>query len=846
MKHPFTLRSLALPALALFTGSSLAPFAFGAAGRDLALELEAFTVPVQGLTRIVKGAGPTGGDALLVRADSPNWAGTLTRFFTLPDEAVSVDLFGEMKLINVVGSGMSFTKARAMINFLDEHGELAGGWQASTDRDGTQEWKSFLKNYRRPAGARYIKLELGLYNAVGQVRYSGVELTARDAAGNALVLGPAPAAEVRTDTAGWRAFAPGDEDVSRELVVDVSRILGENGPAGQHGFVVAKGDTFAFADGTPVRFWATNVGTSYNWPTAKTGAMLVERLRRQGFNMVRLHHLDAGWAPEDIFATKRISTRALDPERLDRLQAQLARYREAGIYYWTDLLVTRKFTAADGVRDAEDLGYGAKIAGFFNPRLIELQKEYARQLLTTPNPHTGLSMAQDPAMAFVALFNESSLFMTGSVGSYSQLPQSYVDEITELYARWRVKHSLPPEARDVPTLLRARDEVVSKFLMEKQDAYYDEMHRYLRDELGVKVPIFGSNFQECVADLISNARLDAYDVHTYWDHPQGGWTPLDQTQNRRLAPMLRKADHSVFRQIARHSVKDRPFFVSEWQACWPNETHFEGPLLYTTMAALQGWDGLANFSFETETWSDHMTRTYEAGEKPNLAQALVTTALLFRRGDIAQLPPKEYPSGDLLAASPSLSVPPSALFTNSVQIVPGRADIEPAAKDADDGVMTTPDGSVVLDTRNVFRVNVPRAAIVLGDLGGQPVEVGAFCFETGTSYVQLAAISLDAQPLASSRRILVQAIARAENTGQVYRSFRKGLSSLGTGPILIEPVSGSVSWKAPQGASISFTPLDWHGRRAGAATPLKPDAAGRVTIPLELLTAGQALVETAP
>ena len=829
----------------ILSGACLAPFNLRAAGPDLALELKAFERPREGVSRIVKGQGPEGQDVLLVRADVPNWAGTLTRVFGLPTEATSVDLLGEMKVTGVAGGGQSFTKARAMVNFLDEHGDMVGGWQFSTDRDGTHEWESFFKNYPCPAGARYVKLEIGLMNAVGQVRYSGLEVTPRDAAGNPLVLGPAPASQVRTDVSGWRPFTPGVEDLSRELVVDIPRILGQSGAAGTHGFVTAKGDHFEFADGTPVRFWATNLENDRNWPTKERGTVLVERLRRQGFNLVRLHHLDAGWAPENLFPSNRLSTQTLDPERLDRLQAQLAYFREAGIYYWADLLVTRKFTEADGVRDAATLGFGAKLAGFFNRRLIDLQKEYARQLLTTPNPYTGLSMAQDPALAFVAIFNESSLFMNCPLGSFSQLPPSYITEINELYAQWRVGHGLPVESRDVPTLQRAHDETVGQFLMETQDAYYDEMRAFLRNDLGVKVPIFGSNYQELVGDVRSNARLDAYDVHSYWDHPNGGWSPTDQTSNIRLIPALRKAD-SIFCQMARHSIQGRPFFISEWEACWPNETNFEGPLVYSTLAALQGWDGLANFAFEEGTWAESMSGVYGAADKPNLAQALGVSALLYRRGDIATLPPVEYPLGDQLMAAPTRSLPAAELFTHSVQVVPGRADTSPVGSNAPDGPLGTPDGTVSISDRNVVRIAVPRAAVVLGNLGNQPVDVGPCRFETGTVYTQLSVLALDDQPLAKSRRLLVQALAREENTGMIYRAFRKGVSSIGTGPILIEPVAGQVSWIPPARAKVSLTPIDWYGRRAAAAIPLVIDAEGRVVVPFTLLTAGQALVEVTP
>ena len=60
------------------------------------------------------------------------------------------------------------------------------------------------------------------------------------------------------------------------------------------------------------------------------------------------------------------------------------------------------------MRDRELLGF-AKALTYFNPRLIELQKEYARQLLTHRNPYTGNEYRHEPAVAIVELVNENSI-----------------------------------------------------------------------------------------------------------------------------------------------------------------------------------------------------------------------------------------------------------------------------------------------------------------------------------------------------------------------------------------------------------------------------------------------------
>ena len=75
-----------------------------------------------------------------------------------------------------------------------------------------------------------------------------------------------------------------------------------------------------------------------------------------------------------------------------------------------NLLDYRTFKEGDGVANAAQLGRAAKPYAIFDPRLIELQKEYARRLLTTTNPYTHLPAVKDPAVALVELVNVMKLF----------------------------------------------------------------------------------------------------------------------------------------------------------------------------------------------------------------------------------------------------------------------------------------------------------------------------------------------------------------------------------------------------------------------------------------------------
>ncbi|MBN8526526.1 MAG: hypothetical protein J0M02_14430, partial [Planctomycetes bacterium] len=65
--------------------------------------------------------------------------------------------------------------------------------------------------------------------------------------------------------------------------------------------------------------------------------------------------------------------------------------------------------------------------------------------------------------------------------------------------------------------------------------------------------------------------------------------------------------------------------------------------------------------------------------------------------------------------------------------------------------------------------------------------------------------------------------ARAENSGQAWRAFRRGLKDLGGGPILLEPVRGKLRLERVGTPRVHV--LDWFGRRSGRTLPVRGDGA---------------------
>src|SRR5262249_42592747 len=94
----------------------------------------------------------------------------------------------------------------------------------------------------------------------------------------------------------------------------------------------------------------------------------------------------------------------------------------------------RQFKAGDEVPSFDQIGRAAKPYAFFDRRLIELQKEFARQLLTHRNPYTGLRYVDDSALALLEICNEHGFFIKAS--SLDAIVEPYNTAFRQAWNRW--------------------------------------------------------------------------------------------------------------------------------------------------------------------------------------------------------------------------------------------------------------------------------------------------------------------------------------------------------------------------------------------------------------------------
>jgi hypothetical protein len=205
-------------------------------------------------------------------------------------------------------------------------------------------------------------------------------------------------------------------------------------PAGKDGFIAVRDGHFVDGKGERIRFLGTNLCFAGGFPPHEVAEKVARRMAKFGINVVRFHHMDSNPFPRGILDGNQPDKQHLSAEALDRLDYLISQLKANGIYADLNLHVSRKLTEADGVQEAGALPQMDKGVDNFHPRMIELQRNYARDLLTHVNPYTGNAYAQEPCVAMIEINNENSLTSSWRGGSIDALPE-YLQKLLD--ARWQ-------------------------------------------------------------------------------------------------------------------------------------------------------------------------------------------------------------------------------------------------------------------------------------------------------------------------------------------------------------------------------------------------------------------------
>jgi hypothetical protein len=191
-----------------------------------------------------------------------------------------------------------------------------------------------------------------------------------------------------------------------------------DGEAGSHGNWSADANGHIIGtDGYRLKMFGTVLGQGAVFPDGKEAEMLVKRLRKLGFNAVRIEDVDF-WNYEAASFFKYLdnanqinrSSFTVNPLQFARFDTLFYHLKKNGIHVVFTLNSQHRYTPQDGVMYPDSLGYYPQLAPFLDPQAAILMREWAKIFLTHVNPLTGKSYANEPALAIFEYFNEQSLF----------------------------------------------------------------------------------------------------------------------------------------------------------------------------------------------------------------------------------------------------------------------------------------------------------------------------------------------------------------------------------------------------------------------------------------------------
>ena len=472
-------------------------------------------------------------------------------------------------------------------------------------------------------------------------------------------------------------------------------------PAGEHGGVRMVGDHFEFEDGTPVKFWGLNIGSGTflsGWRSPRSRedlAQYARHYRKYGVNCIRVHkHMEN---TRGILSDE--SVLKFDPEKLDQYDYFTAELKKNGVYHahspvfhlrlgpedadrvvaFDEIMKPRRDREGNIIRDNQGrIRRSGDTYGFssFAPDVQEIHIQQTVNILNHKNPYTGLRYAEDPALAYVELRNEDSIFFYATQSILLGAPtykrmfcERFSDWLKERYgtqealvgawgedafncwdfcypdeslekrnifpicnAWWFSPEGLADQQKAFGAKQRLLD--TARFLYQVQSDFYHRFVKALRGT-GYEGPIVGSCWWAGSGlphylNLYTDYEVGYIDRHEYY----GGGGFGGRTGFTGESPLARPGSGSLAEGFAQ--VMDRPFGLSEWIGVFPYPWSADGvPIIAAYGMGLQGWDASYEFASGMGRVTEDMGGRWNT-QRPTQIGQYPTLARMVYRGDVEE------------------------------------------------------------------------------------------------------------------------------------------------------------------------------------------------------------------
>jgi hypothetical protein len=390
----------------------------------------------------------------------------------------------------------------------------------------------------------------------------------------------------------------------------------------------------------------------------------------------------------------------------------------------------------------------------------------------------------------------SQAFVAGDDSSQAQLQitrfKTGTYEIADLSFRhgmdqgfnpiWRIEDGtvVALKSTDAPSRQARLD--FCRFLFGTERAYWTELADYLRQELGVRVPIAGTQLGYSPPAI--QAELDYVDNHSYWCHPSPV-NPAWEIRNESMVSSL-----SCIRGLATQRVIGKPYTISEYNHPFPNQYGAEGQPMLRAYGSFQGWDGVFEYTYNHRSDFEPSSNTYFFSmiARTDVLAHIPACAAIYLRGDVREgtttvvgsLGPKAYL--ERLATSRSIGAGFGALGLDSRLALlcktamdltgnPGTASA-PAIADGQK-VFVSDTGELIWNVEEsggaYFAVDTPDTKLFTGFPKERTISLGKVALavgETRLGWVTVSLVSRQATGFGGDARpasILLAATGLAEN-----------------------------------------------------------------------------------
>lgn len=461
----------------------------------------------------------------------------------------------------------------------------------------------------------------------------------------------------------WKAADLSDLMVKSGSALDFSGLVTRE-PAGTQGRLAVNlqgRPAFEKTPGKPVRFFTCpvlpeQVLTAKGANTHEDLDRYAEAIARQGYNMVRLHFVDAYLMGSGVLPVKETPTYYTDPATIpfepgnfDRILYFVSALKKRGIYILLDL-----GTNTTGYTDAYPWKNTLKPGEYFLRLFVDdtVRANWRAgnlKLLTTVNPYTGLPLAKDPVVAALVFYNEQNIrFSYGQhenpIGEYFQPAwkkwvQARYKTPEALRKAWAGAANLPEPLtfETIPAIDETRyntggpvGQDMAKFLVELSrdlTTWYESVVR----GAGYTGLTVQWDFILRQSEIPLRAMMPIVVMHGYQAHPsdwvQAGST-IDQSSSLPYGG-------GYFRWLAPTRMLDRPFLISEYGHTFWNRYRHEQGLFFPGYASLQDWDCIALSHVPVHLWPKAMVSFNNTGNDPINRASEVIAALAFLRGDVS-------------------------------------------------------------------------------------------------------------------------------------------------------------------------------------------------------------------